>query len=33
MCIIEFNKVLMHEFYYDDIKDKCGNKQLKIIIF
>ena len=26
MCILEFRKVLMYEFYYDYIKNKCGNK-------
>ena len=25
MCILGLNKVLMREFYYDYIKNKCGN--------
>ena len=26
MCIIELSKVLMYEFHYDYIKNKCDNK-------
>ena len=26
MCIIGLSKVLIHEFHYDYIKNKCGQK-------
>ena len=26
MCILGLSKVLMHEFHYDNIKNKYGNK-------
>ena len=26
MCILELSKVLMYEFHYDYIKNKCDNK-------
>ena len=25
MCILELSEILIYEFYYDCIKNKCGN--------
>ena len=30
MCKADLSKVLMYEFYYDYIKNKCGNKLRKL---
>ena len=31
MCILELNKLLMYEFHYDYIKNKCG--KISILLF
>ena len=32
MCILELSKVLMYEFHYDYIKNKCDNKSKLLFI-